>query len=63
MPRTLAVTAELRASAVADSEVLASLNAGEVFEVLELAGDYAWGVAPAAGIVGYLSAASLAKPA
>lgn len=60
MPRTLATTAELRASAAVDSEVLASLSAGEVFEVLELAGNHAWGVAPAAGIVGYIPAAALA---
>ena len=60
MPRTLATTAELRESAAADSEVLASLNAGDVFEVLELAGNHAWGVAPTAGIVGYIPAAALA---
>ena len=60
MPRSLATIAELRASAAADSEVLASLNAGDVFEVLELAGNHAWGVAPAVGIVGYIPAAALA---
>jgi hypothetical protein len=60
MLRTLAATAELRVSAAADSEVLASLNAGDIFEVLELAGNHAWGVAPVAGIVGYIPAAALA---
>lgn len=60
MPRTLATGAELRASAAMDSEVLANLGAGDVFEVLELAGNHAWGVAPATGIVGYLPADALA---
>jgi hypothetical protein len=60
MPRILAADAGLRSSSAADSEVLASLNAGDVFEVLELAGNHAWGVAPAAGIVGYIPAAALA---
>ncbi|WP_206366366.1 SH3 domain-containing protein [Sphingomonas gei] len=59
MPRSLATAADLRASAAADSEVLTSLNAGDVFEVLELAGNRAWGVAPATGIVGYIPAAAL----
>ena len=59
MPRTLAAAAELRSSASPDSEVLARLEAGEVFEVLELAGNHAWGVAPQAGVVGYLPAAAL----
>nr|WP_315588583.1 hypothetical protein [Sphingomonas psychrotolerans] len=60
MPRTLTSAAELRESAAADSEVLVSLNPGDVFEVLELAGNHAWGVAPASGIVGYIPAAALA---
>ncbi len=62
MPRDLATAAELRVSAAADSEVLTNLNAGDVFEVLELAGDHAWGVAPSAGVVGYIPAAALAGP-
>jgi hypothetical protein len=62
MPRTLSVPADLRLSAAADSEVLAKLAAGDVFEVLELAGSHAWGVAPAAGLVGYIPASSLADP-
>ncbi|WP_233503592.1 SH3 domain-containing protein [Sphingomonas psychrotolerans] len=62
MPRILITTAELRSSGAMDSEVLASLPAGEMFEVLELAGNHAWGVAPAAGIVGYIPAAALADP-
>ena len=62
MPRTLSVPADLRISAAADSEVLANLAAGDVFEVLELAGNHAWGVAPGAGLVGYIPASALADP-
>lgn len=62
MSRALATPAALRASAAIDSEVLADLAAGDVFEVLELAGNHAWGVAPGLGLVGYISAAALADP-
>ena len=62
MPRKLAIAVELRADAAADSEVLAGLDAGDVFEVLELAGNHAWGVAPGAGLVGYIPASALADP-
>ena len=61
MPRTLATPAKLRSARAADSEVLAELAVGDAFEVLELAGDHAWGVAPAAGFVGYIDAAALAE--
>lgn len=53
----------LRAAPAADSEVLASLKAGDVFEVLELAGDRAWGVAPGAQLVGYIAAETLGEQA
>ena len=59
MPRTLGAATELRLSAAADSEVLATLAAGDVFEVLELAGNHAWGVAPGSGLVGYIAASAL----
>jgi hypothetical protein len=60
MPRKLSAPAQLRAAPAADSEVLAQLAAGDIFEVLELAGETAWGTAPGAGLVGYLPAAALA---
>jgi hypothetical protein len=60
MPREIALAVALRAAPAADSEVLAELNAGDSFEVLELAGINAWGVAPAAGLVGYILASALA---
>ncbi|WP_246848268.1 SH3 domain-containing protein [Sphingomonas beigongshangi] len=36
------------------SEPIGEMKAGEAFEVLELAGDHAWGRAPATGLVGYV---------
>jgi hypothetical protein len=62
MPRNLIAPAELRLGAASDSEVLASLVSGDVFEVLEFAGNHAWGVAPKAGLVGYIPASVLAGP-
>ncbi len=35
-------------------EAVAALDAGELFEVLEFAGDHAWGRAPGRELVGYL---------
>ncbi|NIJ29130.1 hypothetical protein FHT00_001063 [Sphingomonas insulae] len=43
------------------SEPLADLAKGEVFEVLELAGRHAWGVAIRAGCVGYVDRTALDK--
>ena len=40
-------------------EALATLSAGEPFEVLELAGATAWGRAPGPGLVGYLDRSAL----
>jgi hypothetical protein len=61
LPRTLSRDVALRAAAPADAEVLTQLNAGDAFEVLELAGTHAWGVAPAAGLVGYIDAQALGE--
>ena len=36
-----------------DGTVVAELAAGDRFDVLELAGDHAWGLASAAGLIGY----------
>ncbi|MBX3564802.1 MAG: SH3 domain-containing protein [Sphingomonas sp.] len=63
MPREIAATVTLRAGPAADSEALAELHSGDVFEVLELAGTNAWGVARAKGLVGYIHASALAAPA
>ena len=63
MPRTLSKGAALRASRATDAEVLAQLQPGDAFEVLELAGDNAWGTAPGVGLVGYVDAESLTEVA
>ena len=54
---------DLRQERDADSAVLATLAPGDLFEVLEFAGDHAWGVAPGCGLVGYIAATALAKVA
>lgn len=63
MTRQVARTAVLRLARDATSESLATLAPGDAFEVLELAGDLAWGVAPAPKLVGYVRADTLAIPA
>lgn len=40
-------------------EAIAELVVGDVFEVLESAGDHAWGCAPAHDLVGYIDRAAL----
>ena len=40
-------------------EAVADLDTGEQFEVLELAGDHAWGRAPGRELVGYLDRGAL----
>ncbi len=40
-------------------EAVADLDTDELFEVLELAGDHAWGRAPGRELVGYLDRAAL----
>ena len=57
--RTLARPAPLRAGREPACETLATLDAGDAFELLEIAGDAAWGVAPGPGLVGYLDADAL----
>ena len=59
LARAVAAAANLRAAPDADSEVLATLAPGDVFEVLELAGDRAWGVAPGHKLVGYMDISAL----
>ena len=42
-------------------DMLADLHPGERFEVLELAGDLAWGVAPERQLVGYVDRHALRR--
>jgi len=60
-PRMMAVVRNtlLRVGPEADSEVIGSLQKGDSFEALELAGGNAWGKAPRLDLVGYLDAAML----
>ncbi len=53
----------LRATRDTDSEILATLEPGEIFEALELSGGLAWGSAPGLGLVGYVAATDLGLPA
>lgn len=59
MPRALAAATTLRTANTADAEIVASLRAGETFEVLELTATTAWGVARPSGLVGYIDSAAL----
>ena len=61
LPRPLIAPVALRAAPAADSEVLAQLESGDVFEVLELSGSNAWGVAVGKKLVGYVDAAALGE--
>ena len=60
LTRVVAREAVLRAERDPCSEALLPLAPGDVFEVLEFAGDCAWGVAPASKLVGYLPTDRLA---
>ncbi|WP_307118878.1 SH3 domain-containing protein [Sphingomonas kyeonggiensis] len=63
MLRMISSSVPLRAGSKSDSETLAQLAGGDSFEVLELAGDHAWGVAPGQKLVGYVPASILERPA
>lgn len=47
------------ASPDADAAILAALRPGEIFEVLDIAGGNAWGIAVAHNLVGYVDEAAL----
>jgi len=59
MPRRLAGQAVLFGGDAGDAANLATLRAGEIFEVLDIAGGKAWGIAVAHGLVGYIDADAL----
>jgi hypothetical protein len=52
--RTLAISTPLRAGRGDDAETLATLAPGDAFELLDVTGAAAWGIAPGRGLVGYL---------
>ncbi len=54
--------APIRAGRADNAPVLSEVLAGETFEILELASDYAWGVSTVDGVVGYVTAEALGEP-
>jgi len=59
MPRRIATEASLLASPEGDAAILATLRPGEIFEVLDIAGGNAWGIATTHNLVGYVDEAAL----
>lgn len=59
MPHTVAVASTLRAAGKPEGEGLRTLAVGEVFDVLDIAGGWAWGQAQADSLVGYVEFAQL----
>ncbi|WP_240704889.1 SH3 domain-containing protein [Croceicoccus sediminis] len=55
MPHRLAATCVLLSAARDDAEVLGELSEGSAFDVLDMAGGWAWGVADGDGAVGYVA--------
>lgn len=60
LPMTIVRPAQLRVSAGAAADKLAELGSGDVFEALDFAGGWAWGIAVRAGLVGYVERDALA---
>lgn len=58
-PRRVKTSIDLRTSRAADSAVLATLSPGDAFELLDVTGETAWGIAPSTGFVGYVPASTL----
>lgn len=63
LPRAIVRGATLRATRDKGSDALTTLSPGDAFELLDITGDLAWGVAPASGYVGYVEAAALGDAA
>jgi hypothetical protein len=61
--RVVVAACALREGPDQESSIVTDLAKGDVFEVLEFVRGRAWGVAPAAGLVGYLEADALSWPA
>lgn len=59
MAYRLTAQAQLLGAARTDAVVLTEVNADASFDVLDIAGDWAWGVVDGDGMVGYLPLASL----
>jgi len=59
MPHRLKQDASLLAAARGDADVLGNVPAEATFEVLDIAGDWAWGTVGEDGPVGYLPLSAL----
>ncbi len=59
MPHTVKAASVLRSAGKPDGEELRALRAGEIFDVLDIAGGWAWGQAQADQLVGYVEFAQL----
>ncbi len=63
IPHVASHATQVLASRERDSEVLAMLAPGDLFEVLELSAGLAWGSAPGQNVVGYVDATHLGRVA
>ncbi|WP_241491995.1 SH3 domain-containing protein [Sphingomonas endophytica] len=54
--RTVAAATTLREGRASDSATLTDLSQGAAFDLLDLTGGVAWGIAIDSGLVGYLDA-------
>ena len=59
MPRRIVAEVVLYGADGADAPILTTVQPGDIFEVLDLAGGKAWGIAVAQNLVGYIDAAAL----
>jgi hypothetical protein len=57
--KTVAADALLCAARGEEAELLATLRAGEAFDLLDVTGGSAWGIAVASGLVGYVDVGKL----
>ena len=62
VPRVLVRGVGLRQARGAGAPVMATLTAGSEFDLLDVVGDDAWGIAVAEALVGYVDAAALGEP-
>lgn len=60
MPVIVGALTPVREAADASSPIITKIATGGVFEVLELAGTNAWGIACDSGLVGYIQASAIA---
>lgn len=63
MPHAVKAGALLRIADKADATVLDTLAAGDLFNVLDIAGNWAWGQIGEDGFVGYIALDQLERPA